>query len=233
VVRRERPHVMTTYDENGGYPHPDHIRCHECRSRRSRRPAIPTASRRGRALAAAEAVLQPHLPQGRLSLCTRRCWSARSSRRTPSGCEVGRQAGGRGAADDVGRVRRLVLHPRRRAHRARHAGRPERPLVRLPDRPAEAGLADRGLPAAPARWSTARCPRTTCSPACASGCARDAAGPGRRGLGRSARAAHPAAHRLSPRCCSHPQHERAPQAHAARVPATPPREDTTPGDDRL
>ncbi len=29
VVRSQRPHVMTTYDENGGYPHPDHIRCHE------------------------------------------------------------------------------------------------------------------------------------------------------------------------------------------------------------
>ena len=29
VIRRERPHVMTTYDENGGYPHPDHIRCHQ------------------------------------------------------------------------------------------------------------------------------------------------------------------------------------------------------------
>ena len=29
VVREQRPHVMTTYDENGGYPHPDHIRCHE------------------------------------------------------------------------------------------------------------------------------------------------------------------------------------------------------------
>src|SRR3954469_10642160 len=29
VVRHERPHVMTTYDEKGGYPHPDHIRCHE------------------------------------------------------------------------------------------------------------------------------------------------------------------------------------------------------------
>ena len=28
VVRRFRPHVMTTYDENGGYPHPDHIMCH-------------------------------------------------------------------------------------------------------------------------------------------------------------------------------------------------------------
>jgi mycothiol S-conjugate amidase len=29
LVRKERPHVMTTYDETGGYPHPDHIRCHE------------------------------------------------------------------------------------------------------------------------------------------------------------------------------------------------------------
>src|SRR5699024_1816052 len=25
AVRRLRPHVMTTYDENGGYPHPDHV----------------------------------------------------------------------------------------------------------------------------------------------------------------------------------------------------------------
>jgi mycothiol S-conjugate amidase len=29
LVRTFRPHVMTTYDEKGGYPHPDHIRCHE------------------------------------------------------------------------------------------------------------------------------------------------------------------------------------------------------------
>jgi len=29
LMRKERPHVVTTYDENGGYPHPDHIRCHE------------------------------------------------------------------------------------------------------------------------------------------------------------------------------------------------------------
>jgi mycothiol S-conjugate amidase len=28
-IRSFRPHVITTYDENGGYPHPDHIRCHE------------------------------------------------------------------------------------------------------------------------------------------------------------------------------------------------------------
>ena len=29
LIREFRPHVMTTYDERGGYPHPDHIRCHE------------------------------------------------------------------------------------------------------------------------------------------------------------------------------------------------------------
>jgi len=27
-IRQFRPHVITTYDENGGYPHPDHIMCH-------------------------------------------------------------------------------------------------------------------------------------------------------------------------------------------------------------
>jgi mycothiol S-conjugate amidase len=29
LIREFRPHVITTYDENGGYPHPDHIMCHK------------------------------------------------------------------------------------------------------------------------------------------------------------------------------------------------------------
>ncbi|UGT45783.1 mycothiol conjugate amidase Mca [Nocardia yamanashiensis] len=29
VVREFKPHVITTYDEMGGYPHPDHIMCHK------------------------------------------------------------------------------------------------------------------------------------------------------------------------------------------------------------
>ena len=29
IMRTFRPHVVTTYDENGGYPHPDHIMCHK------------------------------------------------------------------------------------------------------------------------------------------------------------------------------------------------------------
>ena len=28
IIRDFKPHVMTTYDENGGYPHPDHVMCH-------------------------------------------------------------------------------------------------------------------------------------------------------------------------------------------------------------
>jgi len=29
LMREFRPHVVTTYDEDGGYPHPDHVMCHK------------------------------------------------------------------------------------------------------------------------------------------------------------------------------------------------------------
>ncbi|MGH3505167.1 MAG: mycothiol conjugate amidase Mca, partial [Nocardioidaceae bacterium] len=29
LIREFRPHVVTTYDELGGYPHPDHVMCHK------------------------------------------------------------------------------------------------------------------------------------------------------------------------------------------------------------
>lgn len=29
LMRSFRPHVVTTYDEQGGYPHPDHVKCHD------------------------------------------------------------------------------------------------------------------------------------------------------------------------------------------------------------
>ncbi|MBF4163560.1 mycothiol conjugate amidase Mca [Nocardioides acrostichi] len=29
LIREVRPHVLTTYDERGGYPHPDHVMCHQ------------------------------------------------------------------------------------------------------------------------------------------------------------------------------------------------------------
>jgi mycothiol S-conjugate amidase len=43
VIREFRPHVMTTYDENGGYPHPDHIMCHTVSMSAFRSAADPTA----------------------------------------------------------------------------------------------------------------------------------------------------------------------------------------------
>jgi mycothiol S-conjugate amidase len=43
VVRDFRPHVMTTYDEMGGYPHPDHIMCHTVSMAAFERAGDPTA----------------------------------------------------------------------------------------------------------------------------------------------------------------------------------------------
>ncbi|HET9648467.1 MAG TPA: mycothiol conjugate amidase Mca [Microlunatus sp.] len=43
VIREFRPHVMTTYDERGGYPHPDHIRCHEVSVAAFEQAADPSA----------------------------------------------------------------------------------------------------------------------------------------------------------------------------------------------
>ena len=68
AVREFRPHVMLTYDENGGYPHPDHIKCHQVSGggvRCRRRPGPLPGLRR--ALAAAQAVLLRHLPQARFT----------------------------------------------------------------------------------------------------------------------------------------------------------------------
>lgn len=41
VIRAFRPHVMTTYDEQGGYPHPDHIMCHKLTMAALRQAADP------------------------------------------------------------------------------------------------------------------------------------------------------------------------------------------------
>ncbi len=42
-IRAFRPQVLTTYNENGGYPHPDHIRCHEVSVAAVRAAADPEA----------------------------------------------------------------------------------------------------------------------------------------------------------------------------------------------
>jgi mycothiol S-conjugate amidase len=43
LMRSFKPHVVTTYDENGGYPHPDHIMCHKVTMRAWEAAADPAA----------------------------------------------------------------------------------------------------------------------------------------------------------------------------------------------
>ena len=49
LIRSFRPHVVTTYDEHGGYPHPDHIRTHEVTVAGLQRAADPAAPEPGEA----------------------------------------------------------------------------------------------------------------------------------------------------------------------------------------
>ncbi len=43
VVRAEKPDVLVTYPEGGGYPHPDHIRCHDVAAAAFHAAADPAA----------------------------------------------------------------------------------------------------------------------------------------------------------------------------------------------
>ncbi len=43
LVRSVRPHVLTTYDEKGGYPHPDHVMCHRVTMHAWRTAGDPSA----------------------------------------------------------------------------------------------------------------------------------------------------------------------------------------------
>src|SRR5690606_12155317 len=42
VIRETRPQVLVTYDENGGYGHPDHIQAHRVAMRGAELAADPT-----------------------------------------------------------------------------------------------------------------------------------------------------------------------------------------------
>ena len=67
AVREFRPHVIMTYDENGGYPHPDHIKTHEVSVEAFEAAADPDRyPDRRRALAAAQDVLLRLLPPGQV-----------------------------------------------------------------------------------------------------------------------------------------------------------------------
>ena len=86
LLREFRPHVVVTYDENGGYPHPDHIQTHKVSM-----AAIETAADAEKLpeFGAAWQVVKVYYVMGmhknRITRCTRRCSSAASSRPTRNG----------------------------------------------------------------------------------------------------------------------------------------------------
>ncbi len=150
AVREFRPHVILTYDENGGYPHPDHIKTHQVAVE-----AFEAAGRPGpvpglrRALAAAQALLLPDLPPGPAAWrCTRR-WSGRGLE-SPVRRAAGRVEGRPGRA-----ARAWRSPPGCRAPTTSPSGTrpcwPTRPrstrrlVVRLLDRGPARRVADRGL----------------------------------------------------------------------------------------
>ena len=149
LVREFRPHVIVTYDENGGYPHPDHIKTHEVsveafeaagdadRYPGTGEPWQPLKLyyhvnfHKERLVALHEAALAAGLESPYADWLA--SWEDKPERPGPG--------------DHEGALRRLLRRARRRAAGARHPGRPGGALVRGAAAPAAGRLADRGLSA--------------------------------------------------------------------------------------
>ena len=147
LIREFRPHVLTTYDERGGYPHPDHIKCHEISVAAFEAAADPErypelgepwqvlklyyhhSFNKARIQAIHDAMLAHGLESP---------W-ARAAQGVEGRARVGRPGHHPGA------VLGLLRRPRPGAAGARHPDRPRRLLVRDPARAPDRGLADRGL----------------------------------------------------------------------------------------
>ncbi len=155
LVREFRPHVILTYDESGGYPHPDHIKTHQVAVEAFEAAADPDRypEAAGEPWQPLQDVLLRHLPPGEVRRAARELvrrgldspyskifaeWEERARKRMERGDRP---------LEITTRVAcgRLLRHPRRRAARARHPDRPGQLLVRLPARRRARRVADRGL----------------------------------------------------------------------------------------
>ena len=152
VIREFKPHVMTTYDENGGYPHPDHIRCHQVSVAAYEAAAdfrlYPDA---GEPWSVSKLYYNHGFLRQRMQLLQDEF--AKHGQTGPfekwlkhwdPEIDVFARAG-----DDAHRVLGVLLPTRRRAACARHPDRPERGLLRRAHRMAAAAVADRGVRAGP------------------------------------------------------------------------------------
>ena len=155
LVREFQPHVILTYDESGGYPHPDHIKTHQVAVEAFEAAADPDRYPEvgGEPWQPSKMYYFVTLPPGEVR---------RAARGTPApraGVAVHRdlrrmggaraQAPGARPADPgdhhPGGGGRLLRRAGRRAARARNPDRPQQLLVRVPARGRARRVADRGL----------------------------------------------------------------------------------------
>ena len=167
VIREFRPHVMTTYDENGGYPHPDHIRCHEVSVAAYEAAAdyrrFPEA---GEPWSVAKLYYNHGFLRQRMQMLQDEF--AKHGEQGPVR-QVARTLGPRQATSFAERVTTRVecseyFAQRDDALRA-HATQidPDGRLLHRADRVAAAAVADRGVRVGPVPGPGRRCPRPTCS----------------------------------------------------------------------
>ncbi len=148
-IRAFRPQVITTYDENGGYPHPDHIMTHK----------ITMVAFEG----ATDAEKYPEQEFGPVWQPLKVYYNQgfnrpRTEAPAPGTPRPGPGVAVRGVAEALGRVRarrahphhlravrRLLRDPGPGADRAPHPDRPRRRLVPRADGDPEGGLAHRGV----------------------------------------------------------------------------------------
>ena len=148
VIRAFRPQVVTTYDEEGGYPHPDHIMCHRVTMAAVTAAADPGRwPEHGEPWQVAKVYYDMSLHRDRLAALDSAMHAHgfdRALRRLVGG--VGRGPRAPGAVDHLRAVCRLLRGQGRRPVGARQPDRPGRSLVRGAVGDPARGLADRGVP---------------------------------------------------------------------------------------
>ena len=155
LVREFQPHVILTYDESGGYPHPDHIKTHQVAVEAFEAAADPdrypevggepwqpskmyyfVTFHQAKYAALHEELLRREL-ESPYTRDLRRMGGARAQAPGARPADPGDHHPGGGG--------RLLRRARRRAARARHPDRPRQLVVRVPARGRARRLADRGL----------------------------------------------------------------------------------------
>ena len=157
---------MTTYDENGGYPHPDHIRCHQVSV-----AAYEAAGDYRRYPDAGEpwSVSKLYYNHGflRKRMQLLQDEFAKHGQEGPVR-EVAQALGSRARrvrrpGDHPHRVLGVLLAARRRAARPRHPDRPDGDFFAAPDRMAATAVAHRGIRAGALAGAGHAARRPTCS----------------------------------------------------------------------